>query len=151
MNTVQLHNLGSKIKWVLTAVSEERVAEAIVKGAGDEQVDTGKRIRRTSKQTSSRTRKKSVVRTSDDESLSAENGNVTDEDGIIASGPTEDSKKTQKQTQKKTKVLDVLNDDSLSDVNGNVTDEEILAISGSSDDSKKSRRSTQKKGVIFRN
>nr|GMD81677.1 fructokinase-like 2, chloroplastic [Ipomoea batatas] len=145
MNSVQLHNLGSKIKWVVTAVSEERVTEAIVKG--DEEADTGKRVRRTSKRTSSRTRKKSVVWTSDDESLPAENGNVTDKEDSIASGPTEDSKKTRKQTRKKVGVLDVSDDDSLSAENGNVEDEDIIAISGSSDDSKKSRRSTQKKAT----
>ncbi|CAH9110605.1 unnamed protein product [Cuscuta epithymum] len=109
MNTLQLHNLGSLSKWILTAASEKRLIGT------------------------SRAKKKARVGTSDEESVSAENG----------FGPTEGVKKTR--TRKKNKVLETSSTESHSAENGNVKDVDIRVISGSSDTPKKSRRATTQK------
>ncbi|KAK4395681.1 Fructokinase-like 2, chloroplastic [Sesamum angolense] len=98
MNLVQIQDRRVNRK-VVMAVSRDKLTDSLAQEVSDgEPGSTEKKIRRTSKRASARTRKK--VKESPDENPAAD-GNARDEEILMTSGSEENSRKTRTRTRKK--------------------------------------------------
>ncbi|KAL0358203.1 UNVERIFIED_CONTAM: Fructokinase-like 2, chloroplastic [Sesamum calycinum] len=98
MNLVQIQDCRVNRK-VVMAVSRDKLTDSLAQEVSDgEPGSTEKKIRRTSKRASARTRKK--VMESPDENPAAD-GNARDEEILMTSGSEENSRKTRTRTRKK--------------------------------------------------